>query len=167
MAIQAGLYWQTGTAALLATVKEQVEAVFPAVKCTPLAPLEPPAAGWDTFRGQYDVHCLLDVCQLPAGYDLVLWLVQVDIGDPWHSYLFGAASQRKAVVSAARLVSQEDIGKEAGHEIGHLLGLSHCRNECLMRPSRTSRGVQGKMGRLCSPCQGVLAARGGGDLQNK
>ncbi|PRR68706.1 archaemetzincin [Neomoorella humiferrea] len=162
MSINLYLYWQAELYPAAGVLGKQIEKVFFLIKSIPVAPLEPPAAGWDTFRGQYDVHFLLEALLAPQGKDLVLWLVSVDIGDPWHSYVFGAAGKQRAIVSTARIENLEDVCKEACHEVGHLLGLQHCRNNCCMRPSWTVRGIQNKPANLCEQCCNLLASLKGG-----
>lgn len=137
-------------------ISEKIQAMFPALKIVVSHSLEIPLAAWDTFRGQYDIHYLLGLLEVSAGADLTLWMVQGDIGDPWHTYLYGAAGDRRAIVSTARLDRLEDIAKEACHEVGHLLGLTHCNNDCVMHTSRTDKQVTGKPGRLCEACEAFL-----------
>lgn len=140
-------------------VGRRLRATFPVVPAAQVVLLEPPAAGWDSFRGQFDIHYLLAFLQVPSECDFALWLVEVDVGDAWHSYLFGAADNRRAIVSAARLKDVGDICKEACHEVGHLLGLAHCFHDCVMRPSRSERGVCRKSGKLCESCRRLLGVK--------
>lgn len=114
--------------------------------------LDLPATAWDTHRGQFDVHYLLDYLPVTPNTDLSLWVVNGDIGDPGHLFLFGAAGNHRAIVSRARLAEPVNLAKEVCHEVGHLLGLGHCSNECFMKVSWSSRAVEQKKLALCPQC---------------
>ena len=153
MAQSLGLYYQHGFAAQTQTIKAQIEAVFPHLTVTMLGPLALMMDAWDTAAGHYDVHYLLASLQASETNTHVLWFVTKEIGDVWHDFLFGASDGSKAIVSAAWLEDEDDIVKEACHEVGHLLGLGHCSNNCFMRTSWTIKSVQNKSGDLCQECR--------------
>jgi archaemetzincin len=101
----------------------------------------------------------------------VLGVTEVDLFIPDAPFVFGEADRdaRAAVISLARLAHGPD-GKpvdaarlvrraqaEAVHELGHLLGLSHCQDaHCAMflshKPSDSDRKGSG----LCHSCRGAL-----------
>jgi archaemetzincin len=90
------------------------------------------------------------------------------------NFIFGLAYREKgiAVMSVARLTTrydeqldtplriQERILKEAAHEIGHLIGLSHCKKaSCLMAFSETLQMVDDKLPMICEICSRKLVGK--------
>ncbi|HOT03240.1 MAG TPA: matrixin family metalloprotease [Methanolinea sp.] len=107
--------------------------------------------GYIPSRRQTDASVLLDSLDLykkRTGISHpILLVVSEDLCRSGDEYLFGLSreSTGSAVVSTARLENEyyglpeddEDLidrlVKESAHEVGHLLGLRHCRNsECIM-----------------------------------
>ena len=149
------LYWQ----------EECSHAVLPAHKAlTDFFPLtvisagvkEPDFRSFDTARGQYDALYLLREIALAdrGGKDviLVLWLIAEDISFPGYDYLHGAAKGNSAVVSTARTGFGENLRKEVCHEAGHMLGLKHCPNPCVMNTSPDQRRLDNKPMIFCGEC---------------
>jgi len=108
----------------------------------------------------------LSKLKLAAGY--VLGITEVDLFAPELNFIFGEAAPRLgiAVISLARLHQHfydlpEDISilkqralKEAVHEIGHLLGLNHCKDpKCVMHFSKNLVDTDIKGHLFCSSCQ--------------
>ena len=52
-------------------------------------------------------------------------------------------------------VVQEE-SKEAIHEIGHVLGLKHCKNNCVMQFSNTLYEAKAKPSILCNNCKKII-----------
>jgi predicted Zn-dependent protease len=155
------LYWQKWCAEAVPAVTQTLREHFP-VNVIPAAALEPTILAFDTARGQYDAVYLLR--ELPE-YDLfrvfgsielplAIWLVNEDISYTNHDYLYGATLRNLAVVSAARTGFGENLHKEVCHETGHLFGLEHCRNACVMSTSSERRQLAAKPLQLCSVCYG-------------
>jgi archaemetzincin len=134
----------------------RLQDAFSGVAGSLLAPREVPPAALDTSTGQYDVHFLLDLLTVPQPHDKIIWIIKQDIGDIWHPYLFGAALESRAVVSAARLAGTEALAKEVCHEVGHMLGLKHCQNSCCMQSSWTAAAVTAKPLVVCAACRETL-----------
>lgn len=151
-----GVYYEGVYTEELTWVCETLHKQFLMLDCVVIGSLDLPRKAWDTFKGQFDVHYLLDYLEIAEDTELSLWVVNQDIGDPGHLFLFGAAGKQKAIVSKARLEHPADIAKEACHEVGHLLGLGHCTNDCLMRVSWSSRAVEQKNSNLCQKCLTIL-----------
>jgi archaemetzincin len=101
----------------------------------------------------------------------VLGVTDVDLFVPDAPFVFGEADRdaQTAVVSAFRLkhggegrpVAPERVKRrlqvEALHEIGHLLGLSHCNDfRCAMFLSHTAADTDRKGGGLCPLCRAAL-----------
>ncbi len=133
-----------------------------------------PTYAFNKDRNQYHSTAILRrLAQLRGGPAAgpVLGVTDVDIFIPDASFVFGEADRdsRSAVVSLSRfahgpdgkLADQERLKRrvqvESVHEIGHLLGLSHCQDaRCAMflshKPSDTDRKGLG----LCGTCRTAL-----------
>jgi len=110
----------------------------------------------------------------PAKWRL-LGVTPLDLYIPILTFVFGGAPLPGtcAVVSSHRL-SQEFYGlpadpklqherllKEAVHELGHTLNLSHCEDyECAMAPSHGVEWIDLKTSRFCSSCSALVPTRG-------
>lgn len=137
-----------------------------------VAPWPEPEYALAPTRGQYDAGAILLALSRDApGPALRLGLTRHDLCLPFLSYVFGEAQMegRAAVVSlyrlggsadgsrASRSLMLERLAKTALHEMGHVLGLVHCRAPgCLMN---FAQGL-GKLDRLdlalCPACQSRL-----------
>ncbi|HZK44330.1 MAG TPA: hypothetical protein VFC73_08645 [Syntrophomonadaceae bacterium] len=142
------IYWQSECRNLLNDIKGHMEEVFGLVIVL-AGELEPPASALDLNRQQYDVNYLLPVLENDG---LSLWILNVDISDPTHIFLYGVASDKKAIASAFRTGNDENFLKEVCHEVGHMMGLDHCRNKCLMQTSRNIKQLDKKPLYLCNKC---------------
>jgi archaemetzincin len=126
-----------------------------------------PSFAVDPRRKQARAEMLLDrlIWHKPAESD-ILGICDVDLYAPGMAFVFGQAAPAEgaAVVSLARLsgsrgAAREDLRriralKEAIHEIGHLLGLTHCRNaSCIMHFSETIADSDRKGPDFCPRCR--------------
>lgn len=135
-------------------------------------PLEP---FFDESRLQYNSTAIvthLDTCYAAlAGRDggdpFLLGVAAEDLYIPILTFVFGEAqlNGRVGVVSYHRLQNEKyglppnadllhaRLAKEALHELGHLLGLVHCRSyECVMHISTYVEDIDGKGERFCREC---------------
>jgi len=106
---------------------------------------------------------------------IILGVTDVDLYIPILTFVFGEAQLggHAAVVSYHRLhqqfyglprddyVLRERLVKEAIHEVGHTLNLTHCDDyECVMASSHAVEWLDLKGTRLCEQCRaGVLVPR--------
>ncbi|GAB4342530.1 MAG: hypothetical protein Kow0037_29990 [Calditrichia bacterium] len=131
-------------------------------------------------RGQYYSTLLLThlLKILPEDGEKIVGIVDVDIFIPILTFLFGEAQfkGKGALVSTYRLRNEfyglpandfllyQRLLKEVLHELGHTLGLVHCRDfECVMNSSTYVEDIDLKHARLCTNCQKIL----GVDCKNK
>jgi archaemetzincin len=105
----------------------------------------------------------------------VLGVTSVDLYIPILTFVFGEAQLqgKSAIVSTYRL-RQEFYGlppdeqamnqrllKEAAHELGHTLGLTHCDDtECVMSPSHSVEWIDLKSSHFCGTCAAAAADKG-------
>lgn len=160
-----GIYFQRHLLQEITFVKKHLEKVFPQLSISIIGEFEIQEEAFDTSKGQYDVHYLLENFKNSPDFSYGLWVMENDISDFWHSFLFGAVSNGKGIVSKARLNDWDCLAKEACHEVGHLIGLEHCKNICLMQPSATDEEVKNKGSCLCESCKKVLTQTHSGTHQ--
>jgi archaemetzincin len=48
------------------------------------------------------------------------------------------------------------VAKECVHEAGHVLGMDHCKNNCVMRFSNSIEDAENKPDVLCARCKGLF-----------
>jgi archaemetzincin len=114
-------------------------------------------SAYNTQRKQYSANSLIEYMTRSKRGRIALWLVDQDIYTRELDYVFGCASRDYgAVVSTFRLKKDEQVLKEAMHEVGHILGFKHCNGRCYMRSSLTVEDVEMKPYRLCDNCKDLM-----------
>jgi archaemetzincin len=127
-----------------------------------------PAAAYHPERDQYHSTALLEPLRhFSEGDEIVLGVTAADLFVPILTYVFGEAEMngRVAIVSFRRLtqtfyglpdepdVLLDRVIKEAVHEAGHTLGLTHCDDHlCVMSSSHGVEWIDLKSQELCSMC---------------
>ena len=129
-----------------------------------------PAYAYDEKRGQYNskrVLKRLGAC-CPRETFVIMGVTGVDLYIPILTFVFGAAqmSGRCAVISTRRLdpvyyeasedrnLFLERVQKTAVHELGHSMGLTHCRDRrCVMFSSTRIEDTDFKKSEFCYTCQ--------------
>jgi len=108
-------------------------------------------------RMQYDAQGLLDYLVRSMTSEYALWIVDQDIYYDNLNFVMGLAMYHLAgVVSIYRLGSPGMAAKECVHEAGHVLGLDHCKNDCVMRFSDSIEDAEMKPDSLCARCRDLL-----------
>src|SRR5215471_8166396 len=143
------------------------------VPCRILGPAMDPKFAFHPERQQYHSSEILHRMQSYAasGAWRVLGITALDLYIPILTFVFGEAQMGGpcAVVSTHRL-AQEFYGlpsdpdllrarliKEAVHEIGHTLDLTHCEDySCAMAPSHAVEWIDLKEAALCSNCRSQI-----------
>lgn len=130
-------------------------------------PLSIPAKAYEPARDQYRAAPFLTALQAQApGGVHGFALVNLDLFVPQLNFIFGVAQPNgHALVALPRLspvfyglaedpaVYFQRVNKEALHELGHVLGLDHCANYCVMRFSNTLSDTDEKPVTYCPQCK--------------
>ena len=128
-----------------------------------------PSPAFDPHRQQYNAITLLVMLNDPPPPPDVarIGVTDVDLFLPVFTHVFGEAQLQgtAAVVSCHRLrpqfggdpldqaVLRSRLLRETLHELGHVLGLTHCRvSWCAMAPSRLPEEVDLKDAAFCDRC---------------
>lgn len=114
-------------------------------------------SAYNIKRLQYDAQGLLDYLVRGMTSEHALWVVDQDIYYGNLNFVMGLAMYHLAsIVSTYRLGSADMVAKECVHEAGHVLGLGHCKNSCVMRFSNSIEDAEKKPNVLCARCRELL-----------
>lgn len=148
------------------------------VPCTILPAALDPEFAYHGERQQYHSSEIIYRMQafVAPGSWRVLAIAAVDLYIPILTFVFGEAQVGGpcALVSLHRLrqefyglppdeeILQQRVLKEAVHEIGHTLNLTHCDDyRCAMAPSHAVEWIDLKESALCAGCQARVFERAG------
>jgi len=121
-------------------------------------------------RNQYDAFKILTHYRyLLNPNEIILFIIDNDIYVSYLNFCFGLSYGKMAIISTFRLKEtfygrKENLSiyylrckKEAVHEIGHSLGLTHCNNfKCVMFFSNSIEDTDKKDYKLCDKCKKIL-----------
>jgi len=160
-------------------IQRSLASVFPDTICTIIEETMPlPEEAFDQKRSQYRSSLILGEIERFAAkrrdLDAVLGVVNADIYVPGLNFVFGEAVSpgNVALISLWRLRAEfygepsdaelflERAVKEAVHEVGHTLGLPHCkRPSCVMHFSNSIVDTDRKQALFCDRCGVQVAAK--------
>jgi len=116
-----------------------------------------PPDAYSHQRNQYDAELLLGYLLTTKTKELAVWVIPKDLYTQDMNFIFGLAQYlRGAILSIFRLSTKELREKEAIHEVGHIFGLTHCTNRCVMQYSNSLWEAQHKPDSLCQTCTARL-----------
>ena len=158
--------------ALLRDLRPAVEEAF-RVSCRVLPVRLDPEFAYHGERQQYHSSEILQRMQAFLTTDSwrMLGVVAVDLYIPILTFVFGEAQMGGpcALVSAHRLrqelyglppdpeLFRQRVLKEAVHELGHTLNLTHCEDyNCAMAPSHAVEWIDLKESALCAACRAAV-----------
>ena len=154
--------------AVLDELREGLSCVF-RVPCSILGEKLDPSFAWHTVRNQFHSSEILAQMhgEVRAGVRR-LGVTEVDLYIPILTFVFGEAEVGGAcaLVSSRRLrqefyglpaapdAERERLLKEAVHELGHTLELTHCDDyRCAMAPSHSVEWIDLKEAEFCEGCR--------------
>ena len=157
---------------ILSRTQESLSTIFTETKVTIITEaLSLPREAFSRTRKQYRSDVMLAAIRIYAekqqDFERVLGVADVDIFIPKLNFVFGQAEcpGKAAIISLFRLRPEFygkppniqvviDRGtKEAVHEIGHTLGLTHCENPyCVMYFSNSIFETDRKQSLFCNKC---------------
>ena len=159
------LFYDSKSREVVTEVIEALEAVFRIEPGSEAVVKDVDKEAYDRSRMQYNASILLNSITstststraTTASSVYLLWIVSEDIFVRGMNFVFGIAKPGKgAVLSTYRLNSLNLIKKEAIHEMGHVFGLQHCSNKCVMQFSNSVNEAKKKPAELCDKCKYML-----------
>ena len=112
---------------------------------------------YNETRNQYDGQKLLNKLIEKENIRFFFYIINRDLYVPIMNFVFGLASKYYgAIVSFYRLNNMEMKIKESIHECGHVLGLEHCENFCVMQFSNSLMEAEQKPAFLCKNCVKII-----------
>ena len=157
------LFYDSKSREVVTEVIEALEAVFRIEPGSEAVVKDVDKEAYDRSRMQYNASILLNSITststraTTASSVYLLWIVSEDIFVRGMNFVFGIAKPGKgAVLSTYRLDSLNLIKKEAIHEMGHVFGLQHCSNKCVMQFSNSVNEAKKKPAELCDKCKYML-----------
>ncbi|MFQ6009605.1 MAG: archaemetzincin family Zn-dependent metalloprotease [Candidatus Aenigmatarchaeota archaeon] len=165
---------------ILETIKASLPDIFNSeVRMMPA--LDVPQDSYNHWRKQYNAEKIIDILSKEKAAKFIdrsipsLFIIDQDIYYDGLNFVFGVEDpiHSSAIISLTRLkpefygkgvnllVLSDRAVKEAVHEIGHHLGLGHCRHPfCVMAFSPSVEDVDNKQRYFCRDCKVRAATRG-------
>jgi archaemetzincin len=156
----------------IAVLQEQLPLKFTGVSCQAVEIEIKTEKSWNAPSGQHRATSILADLETHAKLlpqDRLLGVTDLDLYAPGMNFIFGEARLpgRVAIVSTCRLKGTTSYGeaellsvrivKEAVHELGHTLGLTHCKNpSCVMCFSNSLEDTDRKGEDYCDECSKKL-----------
>ncbi len=101
-------------------------------------------------KAKINAVALLKYARRGLDAEKVLWLVDQELFYSEIGPIMGCSAGKVAILYAGLEI--DVLLKEAIHEIGHLMGLLHCSESCVMQFSPSPQEAKGKPYALCKGC---------------
>jgi archaemetzincin len=141
-------------------VEKIIEAInkeYPFLKVINIRDTKLPLEAYNIARKQYNASLILSRIEKEKKADYALILTNSDLYAGEMNFIFGEAIFYScAVLSIARLKTITLIQREVIHEVGHILGLQHCKLPCAMTFSNSIYEASKKSDSLCEKCKEKL-----------
>ena len=107
---------------------------------------------WDVNVKAFNAKTLLDNV-LRDGITYFLWLIEEPLAVDY-KHVFGyAESSKGAIVSTSKMATRTLAAKEVTYQVGLVLGLKACREDCVMRYSDNFETLIKKSSTFCNTCR--------------
>lgn len=105
-------------------------------------------------RRQYSAECIFKKISERIK-EIFLFITGKNIYVDGLNFIFGMAKPFRGAIVSFHMLGRDlnRIKKEVLHEIGHVLGLEHCENYCVMRFSNSVSEVDMKPTYFCERCK--------------
>lgn len=153
----------TVQSSVLNNLKDTIPQHLPFERVVRMKPADLPDE-YDSMRQQYHAHSFFSQAD-GLEYDHMLQVTDVDTFVEPLNFVFGMAHPQKkcALISLHRLAEtrgsehdstlfRERLIKESVHNIAHVAGLGHCKNNCVMRLSNNLMDLDAKPLSFCPSC---------------
>jgi archaemetzincin len=150
------IFYSANSAEFKDIVTHKLKQVF-GVKTKDRNVMEVYEGAYNIRRRQFDARILLDHLLRSMTSVHAIWIVDRDMYYDNLNFVMGLAMFHLAgVVSTYRLTSAAMVAKECVHEAGHVLGLEHCKNDCVMRFSSSIEDAEAKQDVPCDRCRDIF-----------
>ncbi len=107
---------------------------------------------WDVNVKAFNAKTLLNNV-LRDGITYFLWLIEEPLAAD-DKHVFGyAESSKGSIVSTSKMATRTLAAKEVAYQVGLVLGLNACREDCVMRYSDNFETLIKKSSTFCNTCR--------------
>ena len=113
----------------------------------------PSVNAWEDRTMAYDARILLSNMKSDR-LSFFLWLISVPLAKDDKNVYGYAEKLNGAIVSTAKMATRTLVAKEVAFQVGIVLGLSPCRNDCIMKEADNFEILINKPSTFCPTCIG-------------
>jgi len=146
---------------VLNTIKYEIPKYLPYEKVVREQKIELPDS-YDPVKKQYNAASFFAEANYPD-YDSLLLVTDTDMYFGPLNYVFGHYNENKGLVSLRRIdptwdarddpqAFRDRLLNESVHQLGHTLGLAHCKKDCVMSHVSDVIDIDRRTNNFCNPC---------------